>query len=93
MSHIYYKDKFTTEEIQSETTPLKAIKNYCKYACCVGDEKEWKECSNEDCFLHPFRLGKNPNRKKTEMTEERKTQLKQNMLNARKKCDFTKNDQ
>jgi hypothetical protein len=40
--------------------PLTVIKNHC--AECSGDERALF-CELDHCPLHPFRLGKNPNRK------------------------------
>jgi len=41
-------------------TPLKAIRAKC--LDCCGSSYEVSLCSCTDCALHPFRLGKNPNR-------------------------------
>jgi hypothetical protein len=49
-------------------SPLKAIKEHCKWCC--GDDLP-KNCVSEKCELYPFRLGKNPFLKR-EMTEEQK---------------------
>ena len=43
-------------------TPLKAIRAKC-IDCCNNNPKEATLCSGTDCPLHPYRLGKNPNRK------------------------------
>ncbi|MCH7724810.1 MAG: hypothetical protein IIC76_15945 [Bacteroidetes bacterium] len=43
-------------------SPLKAIRKNC-LDCCNGSAKEVKLCPIEDCPLHQFRFGKNPNRK------------------------------
>ena len=43
------------------TTPLKAIRLKC-LDCCRGSAHEVKMCPVENCPLHRFRLGKNPNR-------------------------------
>ena len=42
------------------TTPIKAIRAKC-IDCCCGDTREVRLCPAEDCPLHPFRYGKNPN--------------------------------
>ena len=44
-------------------TPLKAIRAKC-LDCSVYQLKEVRDCQITDCTLHPFRLGKNPNRKR-----------------------------
>lgn len=78
MSNVFYITEgiFTQEEINNEKSPLKAIKNYCRYNCCCNDFESWKECNNKSCFLWHLRFGKNPNRKKVEMTDEQKEILK-----------------
>jgi len=43
---------------------LKVIKLKCM-DCCCGIWKEVQECTAKDtCFLHPYRLGKNPLKKR-----------------------------
>ncbi len=42
-------------------TPLKSIRRNC-IECSGGSPKEVKLCAIEDCPLHRFRFGKNPNR-------------------------------
>ena len=46
----YYKDKRLVRG--------KAIRLYCKMQCCAGDTKSWQNCSITNCFLWPFRMGK-----------------------------------
>lgn len=46
-----------------KTTPIKAIRAKC-LDCSIFQPKEVRFCSAEECSLYPFRLGKNPNRKK-----------------------------
>ena len=58
-----------------QSNPLKAIKDHCRYGCCMGDMESWKECNITTCILHPFRMGTNPYRKKREMTPEQKAVL------------------
>ena len=52
------------------TSPLKAIKAKC-VDCCCGQKQEVKDCPITECDLYPFRLGKNPFRKR-ELSEEQK---------------------
>lgn len=59
-----------------QTNPVKVIREKC-LDCCCGAITEVAECGAVKCPLHPFRFGKNPYRKKTEMTEERREQLLQ----------------
>lgn len=55
-------------------TPLEAIRMKCK-DCCCGQVGEVKSCEAKDCPLHPFRMGKNPFRKKRELTDEEKAEI------------------
>lgn len=66
------------------TSPLKAIKAKC-LDCCCGDRTEVKDCPAKDCPLWMFRLGKNPNRKKTKrfLTDEQKEAAKVRLAKAR----------
>lgn len=43
-------------------SPLKAIRRKC-VDCQAGGRKGVRECSITTCPLHPYRMGKNPNRK------------------------------
>lgn len=88
MSNVFYITEgiFTQEEINNEKSPLKAIKNYCRYNCCCNDFESWKECNNKSCFLWHLRFGKNPNSKRT-ITEEHK----QKLLQGREKYKNTSN--
>jgi len=65
-----------------ETTPLKAIKQYC-YECSGESKAEVKRCSSETCPLKPFRFGRNPFNKR-EMTEEQKQALRDRISEVRK---------
>lgn len=42
-------------------SPLKAIRQHC--ISCAGRLKDVRLCSTSECRLHPFRQGRNPNRK------------------------------
>ena len=42
-------------------SPLKSIRAKC--LDCAGRPKEVRLCTDTDCALYPFRLGRNPNRK------------------------------
>ena len=67
-----------------ETNPVKVIKLKCM-DCCCGQWEEVKQCPAESCPLWPFRLGKNPYRKKKELTEEQLEAKRQAMAQARAK--------
>lgn len=46
---------------REKVSPTKAIRRHC-LTCCCGSPAEVKACSIQDCWLHPFRMGKNPYR-------------------------------
>jgi len=48
-----------------------SIRNYCRYVCCVGDQKSWINCTVKDCFLYDFRLPKWDSIKKQKSDEKR----------------------
>lgn len=72
---------YTGERI---TSVLKAIKKKC-LNCCAYQRDEVKYCSATSCELWPFRLGRNPYRKKRNLTEEQKQKIKERMLQNRNK--------
>lgn len=57
-----------------QTNPVKVIREKC-LDCCCGQALEVKLCPCTNCPLYPFRMGKNPYRKKTKLTEEHKAKL------------------
>ena len=64
------------------TNPAKAIRKHC-LDCCCGSAKEVKLCAVTDCYLYPFRFGKNPYRAKRELTEEQKAAAAERLKKAR----------
>lgn len=50
--------------------PLTAIRARC-IQCCCGQPKEVLLCPSVTCALHPFRMGTNPNNKRTKERLER----------------------
>ena len=46
----------------SRTTPLRAIRAFCKW-CCGGQAGEVRQCVSIDCPLWPFRFGRDPGRR------------------------------
>jgi len=42
--------------------PVKAIRKFC-IGCQGGSKKQVRECESNECELHSYRMGKNPNRK------------------------------
>ena len=67
-------------------TPIKAIKEKC-LDCMCGSFNEVKLCPSTNCSLYPFRLGKNPNIKKRELTDAQRAELSERMrkLQAKQK--------
>ena len=59
-------------------TPIQAIRAKC-LDCCCDQVNEVKLCTAERCPLHPFRLGKNPNIKPREYTEEQREAMRQRL--------------
>lgn len=66
------------------TNPLKAIRKKC-LDCCLDQSNEVKLCPAEDCPLWPFRMGKNPFRKKRSLTDEQKAAAAEKLRNLRNK--------
>ena len=71
-------------------TPIKAIREKCK-DCMCDQLNEIKLCPITDCALYPYRLGKNPNIKKREYTDEQLDAMRDRMklLRVAKKHDAT----
>lgn len=68
--------------IKEVKSPLKAIRTHCIE--CVGSYSEVRECGGEgSCVLFPFRFGKNPFRKKTILSDERKNEMVEILKKAR----------
>jgi hypothetical protein len=65
-------------------TVLKAIKRYC-LDCSGGCGSEVRDCTHTTCDLHPFREGKNPNRKMN--PEQRKIAAARLKANIERKKD------
>ena len=64
-------------EVSENTNVLRAIKLKC-LDCSTYNTNEIKECPVKNCPLYPFRLGKNPFRKR-EISEEERTKLSERM--------------
>lgn len=60
-----------TTENSKTLTAIKAIRAKC-LDCSGGSSQEVKLCVIPECPLYPFRLGKNPNIKRKEYTEEQR---------------------
>ena len=59
-------------------TPMQAICTKC-LDCMNGQKHEVKLCTCSDCPLFDFRLGKNPNVKKRELTDEQRAAMRERM--------------
>jgi hypothetical protein len=55
----------------SAQNPMKAIRAKC-IDCCCGNAAEVRKCVATDCDLWPFRLGSNPFRKRSTLSEDEK---------------------
>lgn len=64
------------------TNPVKAIRAFC-LECSNGSSTEVKECPRTICPLYSFRFGKNPHRKRRELTEEERQVLRDRLANVR----------
>ena len=71
----------TEEENSKAMTPMKAIRAKC-LDCCGGQYTEVKQCPCTNCPLYDFRLGKNPNRKPRNLTEEQREALRERARKA-----------
>lgn len=69
------------ENPTGKMTPTKAIRAKC-LDCCCGERSEVKACTATNCPLWTFRLGKNPNRKRS-MTDEQREAAKERLAHAR----------
>ena len=69
--------------MEYETNPVKTIRKKC-LDCCCGSTEEVKSCEITDCWLHPFRLGKNPFRAKRELSDEQKEAIASRLAESRK---------
>ena len=65
------------------SNPLHAIREKC-IDCCCGGLAEVRECSVERCPLHPYRMGKNPFRKRREYTDEERAAISNRLQDSRK---------
>lgn len=63
-------------------TPMKAIRAKC-LDCMCGQANEVKLCPSEECPLYPYRLGKNPNIKQRELSDEQKAVLRERLAKGR----------
>lgn len=66
------------------TNPVKAIREKC-LCCCYDSANEVALCHFEACPLWPWRMGKNPYRKKKVLTNEQKLAMTERLRKAREK--------
>lgn len=67
--------------MEYKTNPVKAIRDFC-IDCCGGSRETVKKCPSVKCALYPYRLGKNPYRKR-ELSEEQKIAAAERLKRAR----------
>ena len=75
-------DEEFKKEVSENTNVLRAIKLKC-LDCSTYNINEIKECPVKNCPLYPFRLGKNPFRKR-ELSEEERNKLSERMKNLKR---------
>ena len=75
-------DEEFKKEVSENTNVLRAIKLKC-LDCSTYNINEIKECPVKECPLYPFRLGKNPFRKR-ELSEEERSKLSERMKNIKR---------
>ena len=78
INSINTKEEFD-QEVKENTNVLRAIRLKC-YDCSSYQSNEVRDCIVTNCPLYPFRLGKNPFRKK-ELTEEKRKELRERFIN------------
>ena len=67
-----------------ETNPVKIIRLKC-IDCCCGSVSEVRLCTAKNCPLWPWRMGKNPYRKKVERTEDEKKAIAERLAKGRQR--------
>ena len=75
-------DEEFKKEVSENTNVMRAIKLKC-LDCSTYNINEIKECPVKNCPLYPFRLGKNPFRKR-EISEEERNKLSERMKNLKR---------
>ena len=78
INSINNKEEFD-QAVKENTNVLRAIRLKC-YDCSSYQSNEVRDCIVINCPLYPFRLGKNPFRKK-ELTEEKRNELRERFIN------------
>ena len=78
INSINTKEEFE-QEVKENTNVLRAIRLKCLDCSCF-QLGEVRDCPVTTCPLYPFRLGKNPFRKK-ELSEEKRNELRERFIN------------
>ena len=65
--------------------PLRALRARC-LDCCCGDASEVRKCVAVDCPSWPFRIARNPFRKRVQLSAEEKLRRRA-LLQPRRKSD------
>ena len=83
----YYSKDFKDAEgnFKYYVNPVKAIRAKCVYDCCAGSATDVEQCKCTECFLYPFRFGKNPYRTKRVLSEEEKQKRLEALRKGREK--------
>lgn len=64
------------------STPMKAIRAKC-IDCCAGSRTEVERCGAKNCPLYLYRMGKSPNRKPRQLTDEQRKLAADRLAKAR----------
>ena len=80
ISYLYGDERKTTTA--GELTPLKAVRAKC-IDCSGGSIHEVKLCVIPECPLYPFRLGKNPYRKRRKLTDQQRREIAERLRKSR----------
>ena len=65
-----------------QKNPVKAIRENC-LDCCGGSKGEVRKCVSTDCPLWPFRMARNPFRKKPVLSAEEKERRTARLMGRR----------
>ncbi|MFA7430616.1 MAG: hypothetical protein WCZ23_10710 [Rhodospirillaceae bacterium] len=74
----------------THTTPIRAIRAKC-LDCSAGQPLEVRLCPRTACELYPFRMGKNPNIKPRNLTDEQRQALADRLARSRTSTATTTN--
>jgi hypothetical protein len=83
--HRLENDTKVPKLLKNAGTALNAINRRC-LDCSGGSKPKVRQCPHLNCPLHPFRLGKNPNRR---MSEEQRVIAAARLARVRRRLDGT----